>query len=176
MSSHERDSAGSHEQPRPRLQKSKASASTIAIQPLEITTTAVVTGNTDSFAGSSNEGHEQSETNEKGHTIISSSSTSENTSSIGEDVWSEADNNVDLRRKPSHHHHHHHHHHYHIVSPVFHADSSSSVSPLGSPLSSAGGIVLTPSSNEAVIFPELPPPIIKGPSEAIVALQDAANG
>lgn len=175
MSSHERDSAGSHEQPRPRLQKSKASASTIAIQPLEITTTAVVTGNTDSFAGSSNEGHEQSETNEKGHTIISSSSTSENTSSIGEDVWSEADNNVDLRRKPSHHHHHHH-HHYHIVSPVFHADSSSSVSPLGSPLSSAGGIVLTPSSNEAVIFPELPPPIIKGPSEAIVALQDAANG
>jgi hypothetical protein len=68
-----------------------------------------------------------------------------------------------LSRKQSHHHHHH-----HIRSPAFEANST-----LGSPLPSPQIIdTLTPISAELV----LPPPIVKGPSEAIVALQDAANG
>ncbi|KAI7853339.1 hypothetical protein BDC45DRAFT_442274 [Circinella umbellata] len=115
----------------PRTRITKATTSTTAVQPLEITTTAVV-----------NYQPVQQRRNE-------------------------------TRRKQSHHHHRH-----RIKSPVFQPDGS--VSPLGSPMSSAGGgsTVVTPSINHdnVVIFSELPPPIIKeGPSEAIVALQDAVN-
>ncbi|KAI8370812.1 hypothetical protein EDC96DRAFT_552387 [Choanephora cucurbitarum] len=62
-------------------------------------------------------------------------------------------------RKPSRHHHHH-----HIRSPAFEAHSNIA-SPLPSPQLLEG------------IFTDLvlPPPITKGPSEAIVALQDAVN-
>lgn len=119
---------------RTRLTKSRATASTTAIQTLEITTTAVVTVNNDTLTPSppTTTATEDSEIN-------------------------------DLSRKQSHHHHHH-----HIRSPAFEANST-----LGSPLPSPQIIdTLTPISAELV----LPPPIVKGPSEAIVALQDAANG
>lgn len=117
---------------RTRLTKSKATASTTAIQTLEITTTAVVTGNNDSLTPSPP------------------------TATTTED-------SEELTRKQSHHHHYH-----HIRSPAFEANSTLS-SPLPSPQIAD---TLTPISADLV----LPPPIVKGPSEAIVALQDAANG
>jgi hypothetical protein len=92
---------------RTRLSKSKATASTTAIQTLEITT--IVTA---------------------------------------DDPSPPATDDPDDIRKSRHHHHH------HVKSPVFAATGQPSP------------------SNEL----ELPPPLIKGPSEAIVALQDAANG
>ncbi|KAI7888281.1 uncharacterized protein EV154DRAFT_425963 [Mucor mucedo] len=116
---------------RTRLTKSKATASTTAIQTLEITTTAVVTTNNDSLTPSPP------------------------TTTATED-------SEELTRKQSHHHHYH-----HIRSPAFEANST-----LSSPLPSPQIVdTLTPISAELV----LPPPIVKGPSEAIVALQDAAN-
>jgi hypothetical protein len=119
---------------RTRLTKSKATASTTALQTLEITTTAVVT--TDSS-----------------HLLDPSPA----------DVHTEDDTHSELSRKQSHHHHHH-----HIRSPAFEANSNIA-SPLPSPQLLES---ITPVSVELV----LPPPIVKGPSEAIVALQDAANG
>lgn len=120
---------------RTRLAKSRATASTTAIQTLEITTTAVVAcNNNDSL------------------------DPSPPTTTATEDL----DVN-DLSRKQSHHHHHH-----HIRSPAFEAKSNIS-SPLPSPQYME---TTTPVSAELL----LPPPISKGPSEAIVALQDAANG
>lgn len=119
---------------RTRLTKSKATASTTAIQTLEITTTAVVTVNNDNLTPSP------------------PTTTTTEDSEINE-----------MSRKQSHHHHHH-----HIRSPAFEAKST-----LGSPLPSPQITdSLTPVSAELI----LPPPIVKGPSEAIVALQDAANG
>ncbi|KAI8641516.1 hypothetical protein BD408DRAFT_206571 [Parasitella parasitica] len=123
---------------RTRLSKSKATASTTAIQTLEITTTAVVTGST----SSSNDKQD-----------LSPSIT----------TAAEEEPTADVHRKQSHHHHHHH----HIRSPAFEA-SSSMASPLPSPQFADN---ITPVSAELM----LPPPIVKGPSEAIVALQDAAN-
>ncbi|KAL9557107.1 hypothetical protein MBANPS3_001564 [Mucor bainieri] len=123
---------------RTRLTKSKATASTTAIQTLEITTTAVVTGS------NSND------------TLDPSPPTTTST-----EEESAATN--DIQRKQSHHHHHHH----HIRSPAFEAHSNMA-SPLPSPQFAEN---TTPVSAELM----LPPPIGKGPSEAIVALQDAAN-
>lgn len=117
---------------RTRLTKSKATASTTALQTLEITTTAVVTTNNDNLTPSP-------------------------------PTTTATEESEDLTRKQSHHHHHH-----HIRSPAFEANST-----LSSPLPSPQLVdTLTPISAELV----LPPPIVKGPSEAIVALQDAANG
>lgn len=123
---------------RTRLTKSKATASTTAIQTLEITTTAVVTGSTTS----NNDNLDPSP--------ATTATTEEETTS-------------DIQRKQSHHHHHH-----HIRSPAFEAHSNMA-SPLPSPQFAEN---ITPVSAELM----LPPPIVKGPSEAIVALQDAANG
>ncbi|KAI8088591.1 hypothetical protein BDF21DRAFT_334728 [Thamnidium elegans] len=123
---------------RTRLTKSKATASTTAIQTLEITTTAVVNiNNNDALSPSP-------------PTAAAAFATAEDTEVN------------DLSRKQSHHHHHH-----HIRSPAFEPNST-----LASPLPSPQIIdTVTPVSAELV----LPPPIVKGPSEAIVALQDAAN-
>lgn len=123
---------------RTRLTKSKATASTTAIQTLEITTTAVVTGS------NSNDTQDASPP--------TTTSTEEETAAN------------DIQRKQSHHHHHHH----RIRSPAFEAHSNMA-SPLPSPQFVEN---TTPVSAELM----LPPPIVKGPSEAIVALQDAANG
>lgn len=139
---------------RTRLAKSRATASTTAIQTLEITTTAVVAGanNNDSLAPS------PPTTTVTPTTATATTTTNNNSNNITED--SELN---DLSRKQSHHHHHH-----HIRSPAFEAKSNMA-SPLPSPKIKDS---ITPVSAE--IF--LPPPIVKGPSEAIVALQDAANG
>jgi hypothetical protein len=127
---------------RTRLAKSRATASTTAIQTLEITTTAVVTT-----------------TSNNDNSTPSPPATSTTTITI-EDL----NEHNDLLRKQSHHHHHH-----HIRSPAFEA-SSNMTSPLPSPQIIDS---ITPVSAELL----LPPPISnKGPSEAIVALQDAANG
>lgn len=123
---------------RTRLTKSKATASTTAIQTLEITTTAVVTG------ASSNDALDHSPP----------------TTTAAEEEAAAAN---DIQRKQSHHHHHH-----RIRSPAFEAHSNMA-SPLPSPQFAEN---TTPVSAELM----LPPPIGKGPSEAIVALQDAANG
>lgn len=125
---------------RTRLTKSKATASTTAIQTLEITTTAVVTGS------NSNEALD--------HSSPPATTSAEDESAAASDI----------QRKQSHHHHHHH----HIRSPAFEAHSNMA-SPLPSPQFVEN---TTPVSAELM----LPPPIGKGPSEAIVALQDAANG
>ncbi|CAO3630967.1 unnamed protein product [Mucor fragilis] len=122
---------------RTRLTKSKATASTTAIQTLEITTTAVVTG------ASSNDALDHSPP----------------TTTAAEEEAAAAN---DIQRKQSHHHHHH-----RIRSPAFEAHSNMA-SPLPSPQFAEN---TTPVSAELM----LPPPIGKGPSEAIVALQDAAN-
>lgn len=120
---------------RTRLTKSKATASTTAIQTLEITTTAVVNINNNDVL-----------------------SPSPPTAAATE----ETELNNDLTRKQSHHHHHH-----HIRSPAFEPNNSTLASPLSSPQ-------VTETMTPAELI--LPPPIVKGPSEAIVALQDAANG
>ncbi|KAI8144059.1 C9orf72-like protein family-domain-containing protein [Fennellomyces sp. T-0311] len=136
----------------PRSRITKATVSTTAVQPLEITTTAVV---------NRNEEQEQPEDKTSGS----------DTGNKSDDRGESDQRRNDVRRKQSHHHHRH-----HIKSPVFQPDGS--VSPLSSPLSSAGGsTVVTPSINhDNVIFTELPPPIVKGGlSEAVVALQDAVN-
>ncbi|KAI8076622.1 uncharacterized protein B0P05DRAFT_133526 [Gilbertella persicaria] len=116
---------------RTRLSKSKATASTTAIQALEITTSAV---------GSSDIDHSPIVTTP----IIPAIEEEEN----------------DIQRKQSHRHHHH-----HIRSPAFEAHSNLT-SPLPSPQIIDGTI-----SGELV----LPPPALKVPSEAIVALQDATS-
>lgn len=123
---------------RTRLTKSKATASTTAIQTLEITTTAVVTG---------------SNSNDTQDASPPTTTSAEEESAAN-----------DIQRKQSHHHHHHH----RIRSPAFEAHSNMA-SPLPSPQFVEN---TTPVSAELM----LPPPIVKGPSEAIVALQDAANG
>ncbi|CAO0793792.1 unnamed protein product [Mucor circinelloides] len=121
---------------RTRLTKSKATASTTAIQTLEITTTAVVTG---------------SNSNDTQDASPPTTTSTEEESAANE-----------IQRKQSHHHHHH-----RIRSPAFEAHSNMA-SPLPSPQFVEN---TTPVSAELM----LPPPIVKGPSEAIVALQDAAN-
>ncbi|KAI9249488.1 hypothetical protein BDA99DRAFT_220052 [Phascolomyces articulosus] len=163
------------QQPRSRL--TKATTSTTAVQPLEITTTAVVNCSGDEDQ-EEQEQQQQLETDDR--TLTKHSQLSNDLKQTGgksDDRSGESDQQPqqrrnDARRKQSHHHHRH-----RIKSPVVQPDGS--VSPLASPMSSAGGgsTVVTPSINhDNVIFSELPPPIIKeGPSEAIVALQDAVN-
>ncbi|KAI8997408.1 hypothetical protein BDB01DRAFT_36516 [Pilobolus umbonatus] len=146
------------EQPpqRTRLTKSKATSSTTAIQTLEITTTAIVTSVNDKHTiGSPTDNNDNT--------------TRDNTKEITRDINKDThvndtdntldNNNTDLYRKQSHHHHRH-----HIRSPGFEAGST-----LPSPLTSQNNEHLLPADIS------LPPPIVKGPSEAIVALQDAAN-
>lgn len=126
---------------RTRLANSRATASTTALQTLEITTTAVVT--------SSSSNNDNAAPSPPATSIVIDDSSESN----------------DLSRKQSHHHHHH-----HIRSPAFEANKSNMASPLPSPQMID---TITPVSAELL----LPPPISnKGPSEAIVALQDAANG
>ncbi|CEP14529.1 hypothetical protein [Parasitella parasitica] len=122
---------------RTRLTKSKATASTTAIQTLEITTTAVATGS--STASSIND--------VKDSAPPSAMPTDQEPTT------------ADVQHR--------HHHHHHIRSPAFEANSNI-VSPLPSPQFADN---MTPVSAELI----LPPPIVKGPSEAIVALQDAVN-
>ncbi|KAI8379108.1 uncharacterized protein BYT42DRAFT_313301 [Radiomyces spectabilis] len=132
-----------------RLPKSKATASTTAIQPLEITTTAVVTSNGEGWEGR-----------------CDGNGTSEGTTVRPAE---EIERRGELQRKQSHHHHHH-----HIKSPIFEAQNlqfNASVSPLVSPSAQE-----TPSGATDSALSVLPSsPIIKGPSEAIAALQNAVN-
>ncbi|CAO3592733.1 unnamed protein product [Absidia cylindrospora] len=76
----------------------------------------------------------------------------------------------------------HHHHHHFIKSPVFNHSgepittsvvAESVVSPLISPMASA--TLSATVTTLDTIFPGLPPPVDNGPSEAVVALYDAAN-
>ncbi|KAF7721095.1 hypothetical protein EC973_005413 [Apophysomyces ossiformis] len=129
-------------QPAARLPKSKATASTTAIQPLEITTTAVVMGDTC-----------------QGPEDPADSSTKQNSHELDGDV---------LHRKQSRHHHHH-----YLRSPASQATASVDNSPLVSP--SGSMVSCTPPAISDAGFSVLPPPIIKIPSEAIAALQGAAD-
>ncbi|KAI8337007.1 C9orf72-like protein family-domain-containing protein [Chlamydoabsidia padenii] len=213
--SHSYDPSSKHA----RLTKSKATETTTAIQPLEITTTAVVTGsghNPSDGGGFSNKPDERKPTliSNKSHlhtpsgnntTCLSTSSSSDVTNTLKQSSDNnQHDNNnntslpptlekkptfnnnssnsndtpesTDMHRKKSRHHHHHH----FIKSPVFqHGDpltssvvSENVVSPLISPMALAT-LSATVTTLDTV-FPALPPPI-DGPSEAVVALYDAAN-
>ena len=99
------------------------------------------------------------------HSPPTTTTNTTNTTSTTASAEEESAATGDIQRKQSHHHHHHH----HIRSPAFEAHSNMA-SPLPSPQFAEN---TTPVSAELM----LPPPIGKGgPSEAIVALQDAANG
>lgn len=194
-----------------RLTKSKATSSTTAIQPLEITTTAVVTGGTGDEGGSGTAPNKFAErkatlTTSKSHlqpssgqctsSLTASPTTTKPSGDNGKEEKhvssshsptipalekkgnSDATDPTDMQRKKSRHHHHRH----FIKSPVFqHGDPLTSsvvtenvVSPLISPMASAT-LSATVTTLDTV-FPGLPPPVAAGPSEAVVALHDAANG
>ncbi|KAG2225946.1 hypothetical protein INT45_006642 [Circinella minor] len=168
----------------PRTRITKATTSTTAVQPLEITTTAVVNCSNEEDQQQQQEQEENDDRTLTKHSqlsmdLLNSGNNNNNNNGNGnsEDRSGESDQPVQQRRNETRRKQSHHHHRHRIKSPVFQPDGS--VSPLGSPMSSAGGgsTVVTPSINhDNVIFSELPPPIIKeGPSEAIVALQDAVN-
>ncbi|ORZ23155.1 hypothetical protein BCR42DRAFT_130267 [Absidia repens] len=225
-----------------RLTKSKATESTTAIQPLEITTTAVVNSSSSGSGGSgssnnsntninnnntnTNTSNNNSNNNDKSNsssnceervpilssnksrlqTFVRTSSTSSSsssdlkqlndkntncTSNSGPSLQkvdksskptqhtnSESIDKPDIHRKKSRHHHHHH----FIKSPVFNHGgeplptsvvAESVVSPLMSPMASA--TLSATVTTLDTIFPGLPPPVDNGPSEAMVALYDAAN-
>ncbi|KAI9485698.1 MAG: hypothetical protein EXX96DRAFT_16538 [Benjaminiella poitrasii] len=126
---------------RTRLTKTKSIASTTALQTLEVTTTAVVTGTA----------------SDSSHLDPSPPITAHEDEPVSND----------MQRKQSHHHHHH-----HIRSPAFKAHSN-----LASPLPSPQLIDNNSNTGNTAVSAELylPPPLAKGPSEAIVALQDAAK-
>lgn len=160
----------SHEQPpeskQPRSRLTKATASTAAIQPLEITMTAVVTTPEENTASSSSidGAHSSVERLQQYQQAPSIQQQQQHSRQQQQKVEQQQQHQQqskrqDARRKQSQHRH-------HVKSPVFTPDNS--VSPL-----------LTPSPNaEAITFPTLPPPAKSStiPSEAVVALQDAANG
>lgn len=163
----------SHEQPpeskQPRSRLTKATASTAAIQPLEITMTAVVTTPEENTASSSSidgahSSVERLQQYQQAPSIQQQQQHSRQQQKVEQQQQHQQQHQQqskrqDARRKQSQHRH-------HVKSPVFTPDNS--VSPL-----------LTPSPNtEAITFPTLPPPAKSStiPSEAVVALQDAANG
>ncbi|KAI8968440.1 hypothetical protein BDF20DRAFT_839544 [Mycotypha africana] len=149
-----------------RLKMARALTSTTAIQTLEITTTAVVTGVTtnsdkaashlDQLSVSSTSTSRLNKTDGHGH--------------IGSSFSEGADNDAllsDLHRTPSVHHHHH-----HVKTPAFEAQPSpfSTDTPLPSPTFESGRA--RPRSTEV----DLPSPLVKSaPSEAVAALQLAAD-
>lgn len=138
--------------PRSHVTKSTTTITTTAVQPVEITTTAVV--------GRPNEGG-------GARSSLDTGERDKKTESNGGNSQPHEEAGRSSGGKPARHQHHH-----FMKSPVF---QPSSTSPLGSPLSSAG--VVTPSTTtETIMFEQLPPPVDRISSEAIAALQDVANG
>ncbi|KAI9016569.1 hypothetical protein CLU79DRAFT_318369 [Phycomyces nitens] len=145
---------------RSRMTKSKATSSTTAIQPLEITTTAVVMSdamrkNTDTCPAD----------------LLPLPGTEECTKKKG-------DPHREYGWKQSIHHHTHHHS---IKSPnngerlkTRHPIVDLPTSPKVSPLN-CSGIVTPLTSNTEPVFSKLPPPALKTTSDAMTALQDAAK-